>query len=161
MTFLTELDSAGPLIIGAAIGAIAFVVPYVRRRFHRWRLARRMRQDPYLLAEELREYELAIGEELPPVEPAGLALAAAFIGAAVAIPLWFAGTVLETLWDLEWLIAGVVAALFGLWRWLNDPPGLEPAAGRPRVEVPREAWLGLIGGIGITALTLLLIVALV
>jgi len=162
MDFPAQLDTVGPFLVGAALGATSSAVPYLRRRYHQWRLAHRLRANPYLQVDELREYEQAIGDELPPPDPLEIARGALLMAAGVGIPLWAAGTSLASLWNLGWLVVGAVGLFLAIWRRLNDPPELRAGTdGFPEVEVPREAWLGLVGGIGMVALILLFIAVLV
>lgn len=160
MGFLAQLDTVGPYLIGAGISGAAIAFTHCERRLHRWRLARRLRRNPYIQAEELREYERAIGDDLPPFDTRRLALGALFL-AVLGVPLGMAGARLETLGEYGEFIVGAVGASLLLWRRLNDPPEAHAEfGGLPDVAVPRDAWLGLAGGLFAVALIVLLITTL-
>ena len=74
----------------------------------------------------------------------------------VAVPAWLVARQLGYWWFAVLAIVLVV----GWWRRLNAPDAKPFVQPPPTVEVPREAWLGLVGGIGFAALMLVFIAAL-
>jgi hypothetical protein len=135
--------------------------PHVRRAWHERRVARRLAHDPYMQREELNEYRLKIGDDLPSLDLYRLAASSLFVGAFTASPTWLAEHHLERWWLLGWFAFCALTIAANVWRRLNDPPEMHVETGMPEVTVPREAWLGLAGGIAAVALILLLIAVLV
>ncbi|HWT31377.1 MAG TPA: hypothetical protein VEB68_08445 [Croceibacterium sp.] len=112
----------GALAFGAAAALAAQTHRHVRRAFHQWRLARRLARDPYILRDEMNEYQHAIGEDLGPLQVPQIAKRSLVAGLVYAFGAWLIENDLDRWWDrVEGaLLAG--ALLYGLWRWLNDPP---------------------------------------
>jgi hypothetical protein len=145
--------SGGTALIEASRHAI--------RAWHQWRLDRRLARNPYILREELNEYRFRIDDDLPPLDPARLVGSSVLVGVLAAIPAWLAERHLEHWWQYACFAFFLFGLLSSFWRRLNDPPEMHPGAALPGVTVPREAWLGLAGGIAIVALILVFVAALV
>lgn len=129
--------------------------------WHQWRLDRRLARNPYIQRDELNEHRLRIGDDLPPLDLHHLVGSSLFVGVFTAIPAWLAERHLEQWWEYAWFGFWTSTILVSFWRRLNDPPEFHANAGTPEITVPRDAWLGLAGGIGMVALILLFIAALV
>ena len=152
--------------LALAIGmgfTIAFgYLPHMRQAWHRRRLDRRLARDSYILAEELREYERAIGDEPPELEWRKLLPGALWAGILLAMPFALSSDLALLQWDGFLFAISCLAIVYGLWRRLNDPePEDEHEAGAwwQRSILPREALTGFICAIGAVAILLLLIVA--
>lgn len=151
----------GVFAFGSVGSALADAWPHLRRAWHQRRLDRRLADNPYIQREELDAYHRKIGDDLEPLDPNRLVRASLLIGLSLAIPTWLASRHLEQWWKYSLFAGYVVFLLRACWRRLNDPPEMHARIGAPEVTVPREAWLGLAGGIAAVALILLFIAALV
>jgi hypothetical protein len=149
-------------VFAFASGATALIEAsrHVVRAWHQWRLDRRLARNPYILREELSEYQFRIGDDLPPLDSARLVGASLLIGAVAAFPAWLAERHLEQWWQIGSFAFFALTLLVGLWRRFNDPPEMHAKVGTPEITVPREAWLGLVGGLAAVALIVLFIAVL-
>lgn len=57
---------------------------------------------------------------------------------------------IDWLWDAGSMAIGLALLLYAAWRRLNDPPELRDPE-TTDIAIPQEAWLGLLGGVGMTA----------
>ena len=140
--------------LNAAVAVVAQIHPHVRRAFHQWRLDRRLARDSYIQRDELREYELAIGDDLDPLEPAKVGEFALLAGTLSAVPVWLAESHLDHWLTLAWVAFLMLAFLVGIWRWFNDPepdPEALTVLGEPLTFV---SMAGAVGAVGIVALLL-------
>jgi len=151
----------GGFAFNVAAAVVAQTYAHLRQAFHRWRLDQRLARASYIQRDELREYELAIGEDLGPLEVEKVVGLALLAGALGAVPFWLAQNHLEHWWQYGWLAFVTLGIVLKCWRWLNDPPEMHLKAGSPEITVPREAWFGLAGGLAAVALILLFITVLV
>lgn len=145
------------LAVGLPIMGVISVWPHLTKRWHEWRRDRRLASDPYILQEELAEFNWKIDEGLETFEwRSWLARysgqAALFAGVIVAVDIGY---------DLEWqgVLAGVVvlSLLYQLWRKMNDPEELQDAGNEPfwdRHNFPDEAIYGFFGAILMVGLLL-------
>jgi hypothetical protein len=146
-----------------AFGGSALVEawPHLRRAWHQRRLDRRLAGNPYIQREELNEYRGKIGDDLEPLDTHRVARSSLIAGLCMGIPVWLAQRHLEDLWQYGLFAFYALVFFTALWRRLNDPPEMHPKIGPPAVTVPREAWLGLVGGLAAVALIVLFISVLV
>lgn len=139
--------------VSAGAGVALSVFPYVRRVFHYWRLERRLTRDPYMLREEMREYEAAMGGELEPFDLRRILGASLAAGLLAGLPEWLMELGLADWWFAAFATVAAGSLLFSIWRWFNDPEP-EPVFLLP-VELPRVVT-AVLGAVGIVAGLILL-----
>ena len=151
----------GVFAFASGAAALGEASPHIVRAWHQWRLDRRLARNPYMLREELSEYQSRIGDDLAPLDVDRLVRSGLTGGVFLAIPAWLAERHFEQWWQYGLVALYGILFLSSIWRRLNDPPEMHAKAGLPEVTVPREAWLGFAGGLAAVALIVLFITMLV
>ncbi len=149
-------ESWGVFAFNAVMVMILAIHPHVHHAFHQRRLDRRLAQDSFIHRDELREYKLAIGEELEPLRPWDVVKQALLAGACGGIPMWLAKSHLEHWWEYGWLALAVVELTYSLWRRLNDPETDHEPLTIFGDEISSISVAGLVGAVGIVGLLLFL-----
>lgn len=138
---LAELFAKIDPITWQLIGSfLALMLPlsvweHLRKRWYEWRRDRRIARDPYILQDELAEFNWKIDDDLEPFE--WREWLARYAGHSVAVAGGFVA--IDIGYDLEW--QGVLFALvalgfvFNTWRRINDPE-------ETRKEVETASWDG-------------------
>jgi hypothetical protein len=154
--FIGEIPASawGFAAFAVSLSAIVQTWSHAWREFHQWRLDRRLARDSYISREEMNQYRLDIGEDLPPLDLGRVAARALTEGLFVAVPAWLATHKLEEWWLAGVLAFGGLALLLAWWRWLNDPNSDPAVLKFPKGEVPREAVTGFAAAIGCVAVLL-------
>ena len=161
-----DWPGAGAWAVFALAGGAAALIgarSHLARAWHQRRLDRRLASNPYILREELNEYRLRIGEELPPLQRDRLVGSSLLAGAVAAIPAWLIEQDLEHWWHYGHMLIGAVGLLYGIWRWHNDPPAARGKDDSPPALdaflAERDAVLGLCCAIVVVLLILVVVIA--
>ncbi|MCP5395327.1 MAG: hypothetical protein H6918_01085 [Sphingomonadaceae bacterium] len=161
--FRAGFDRIDPLTVGGILMVLVTVLlvrisRFIAYSWHRWRLARRIARDPYMLQEELREYEDAIGEKPDPIDwpraVKGLLVELLFISPAFLI---YMATAHRS------AVAGLIALsvcymAYNVWQRANDPEHDGPLFAWPaRPDIPPEAAFGFAAAIAVIAAIILFV----